>query len=109
MSATGSRVISWQRPVTTVTGDHNDEREQRYEPISGTFSVYLKQRQGGARLTSLGYVRAHLYSLRWTAPIGWPHTVDEGWRFTSDDGREYEVLDCTKTANSYRIMAQKVG
>lgn len=95
--------------MTSVTGTSLDEHVQRHEPVSGTFNVYLKQRQGGTRPSPAGLVRAHLYTLRWAAPIAFQHTVDEGWRFQDEDGREYEVLDCVRTGRSYRITAQRVG
>lgn len=100
-------LLTIRRPRLDPTGDAHDEREQRWSD-AGTISVWMKQRQGGERITPAGMLRAHMWTVRFTAPRRLTDLPQEGWRLQAEDGTEYAIRDAIYTGRTARMTVERV-
>lgn len=108
MGAIGTTVMTLQRPVLAAAGEARDEREGRWIDTAPTVQAHLKQRQGGTRPTPAGMLRAHLFAVRFTLPVGDRREPDEGWRLRAEDGTEYIVRDCVRTGRMIAMSVERI-
>ena len=106
MSATANAQLTIRIPQLLSTGDANDERAERWSD-GDTVHAWMKQRQGGSRLSPLGVTRAHSYSVRFVMPAG-RDLPGENWRLRDKDGIEYVIRDAVWSGRVGRLTVEKV-
>lgn len=106
MASIGRTKLTIRVPQLTATGDERDEREQQWDD-GATVSAWMKQRQGGRKPTVAGILRAHVYTVRFTARGG-VELPQEDWRLRDEDGTEYVVRDAVWTGRTGKLTVERV-